>query len=92
MRKLRDSIYPEFHSAQLDLYRNASPIQTLIWCHSSFSSYTLDHLLNFLLSMQSESIFGCRNYLCFAHLLRNEVIMSQASLDGVESERLVRCN
>ena len=48
--------------------------------------------LDFLLSMQSEDIYGYENYLCFTHLSRNEVIISWASLDGVKSERSVGHN
>ena len=55
---------------------------------TDLSPYTL----NSLLSTQLESISGCGNYLCFVYLLKNEVIISQASLDGVEFERLVRRN
>ena len=42
--------------------------------------------------MQSEGISDYENYPCFAHLSRNEVIISRASLDGMESERSVGRN
>ena len=38
------------------------------------------------------NIFRSNIYLCFVYLSRNEVIISRASLDGIESERSVRRN
>ena len=49
-------------------------------------------ILDSSLSTRLEGISGYGNYLCFVHLLRNEVIISQVSLDGVESEWLVGRN
>ena len=66
--------------------------ELLFGSYSSFLSYALDHLLNFSLSTQLDSISGCGNYLYYAYLLRNKVIISQASLDGVESKQLVGHN
>ena len=50
--------------------------------------YTLDSSL----SMQSQGIYGYKTYLYFVYLLRNEVIISGVSLDGVEFERSIRRN
>ena len=58
----------------------------------NISSYVLDHLLDSSLSTQLEGIFGCKNYLYFIHLLRNEVIIFWALLDGIEFELSVEHN
>ena len=50
------------------------------------------YALDSLLSMQLEDIFGCRNYLCFAHLLRNKIIIFQALLDYVEFDLSIKRN
>ena len=52
------------------------------------SPYALDSTL----STQLEGISGCENYLGFVHLSRNEIIISQTSLDSVESEQSVGRN
>ena len=49
-------------------------------------------ILDSSLSIQSEGISGYGNYLYFVHLSRNEIIISRASLDSMESEQLVRRN
>ena len=82
-RKLRDSTHPKLHPGQLDLYQNISPSRAFLWRYGSFSSYAMDHLFNSLLFTQSEGISGCKNYLCFVHLSRNEIIISRASLCNV---------
>ena len=58
----------------------------------SHPMHSTTYALNFLPFTQSEDISGYKNYLCFVHLLKNEVIISQSSLDSVESELLVGCN
>ena len=58
----------------------------------SHSTHSTTYALNSSPSTQLESIFGCGNYPCFVYLLKNEVIISWASLDGVESELSVGCN
>lgn len=52
----------------------------------------LNHLFNSLLFMQSKSNSGYGNYLYFIYLLKNEDIISQALLYGMEFELSVRCN
>ena len=91
-RKLRDSTYLELHPGQLDLYHNISLSRALIWSYGSFSPYVLNHLLDSSLFMQWEAIPSCGKYLCFVYLSRNEIIISRASLDSIESKRLVRHN
>ena len=65
------------------------PLKAAVPSHPMYSTtYTLDSLL----PMQLEDISGCKNHLYFVHLSRNEIIISQTSLDGVEFERLVGRN
>ena len=42
----------------------------------SHPMYLTTYILNFSPFTQSESISACENYLCFVHLLKNEVIIS----------------
>lgn len=42
--------------------------------------------------MQSGNISGYKNYLCFVQLLRNEILIFWAALDGMEFELLVKYN
>ena len=58
----------------------------------SHPTHLTTYSLNSLLPTQSKSISGCGNYLCFVYLLKNEVIISRASLDDVEFERSVGHN
>ena len=48
--------------------------------------------ITYVVYLHVGNIFRSNIYLCFVHLSRNEVIISRASLDGVESERLVGRN
>ena len=53
--------------------------------------HSTTYSLNSSFPMQSKGISGYGNYLCFVYLSRNEIIISWASVDGVEFERLVGC-
>ena len=59
---------------------------------SSHPMYSTTYILNSSLPIQSESLSGYRNYLCFVHLLRNEIyhFLSVTGWRGIEF--LVGCN
>ena len=65
------------------------PLKALILSHLT---YLTTCALDSLLPTQLEDISGYNNYLCFIHMLKNEVIISQTSLDGMEFERSVGRN
>ena len=48
--------------------------------------------ITYVVYLHVGNIFRSNIYLCFVHLSRNEVIISRASPDGVESEQLIGCN
>ena len=65
------------------------PLRAAVLSHPiHLTTYVLDSSL----SMQLKSIFDYGNYLYFVHLLRDEVIISQTSLNSVEFEQLVGRN
>ena len=58
----------------------------------SHPMYLTTYILNSSLPTKSKGVFGCENYFCFVYLSKNKVIITQASLDSVEFERMVGCN